>query len=206
MSMPTRSFIDFNKSYVLQVLFLLSTMSNQTSLGRVLAISGVSVVAALAGYAAYFDYQRRNNPEFRKQLKRKLKRHAEQEKMAKEEAKQEKLKRVNEILIAELTKDPLPQDPAQREATFSSNVELGEKLAAVPGNELESAMKFYKALSVYPNPSDLLGIYQRSLSEEIYENIVLMIALMPPSNVSSFLTGAGVSSSAAPSATVEIDE
>ncbi|CDO92382.1 unnamed protein product [Kluyveromyces dobzhanskii CBS 2104] len=182
--------------------------NNQGSLVRVLVATGVSVAAALAGYAAYFDYQRRNNPEFRKQLKRKLKHHAELEKQAKEEAKQEKLKRVNEILIAELTKDPLPQDPSQREAAFSSNVELGEKLASVPGNELESALKFYKALSVYPNPSDLLGIYQRSLSEEIYENIVLMIALMPPSNVSSFLTGAGVGagSNAAPSATVEIDE
>ncbi|QEU59711.1 Tom20 [Kluyveromyces lactis] len=182
--------------------------SNQANLGRILTIAGVTVATAVAGYAAYFDYQRRNNPEFRKQLKRKLKQHAELEKQAKEEAKQEKLKRVNEILIAELTKDPLPQDPSQREATFSSNVELGEKLAAVPGSELESALKFYKALSVYPNPSDLLGIYQRSLTEEIYENIVLMIALMPPSNVSSFLTGAGVGAgaSAAPSATVEIDE
>ena len=104
----------------------------------------------MAGYAAYFDYQRRNNPEFRKQLKRKLKQHAELEKQAKEEAKQEKLKRVNEILIAELTKDPLPQDPSQREATFSSNVELGEKLAAIPGSELESALTVsYTHLDVY---------------------------------------------------------
>lgn len=184
-------------------------MSNQTSFGRVLLVSGITVAAAFAGYAAYFDFQRRNNPKFRKQLKRKLKHHAELEKQQKEEAKQEKLKKVNEVLIGELTKDPLPQDPAQREAAFSSNVELGEKLAAVPGKEMESALKFYKALSVYPNPSDLLGIYQRSLSEEIYENIVLMIALMPPSNVSSFLNaGAGMASAAAaaPSATVEIDE
>ncbi|CEP61544.1 TOM complex receptor protein TOM20 LALA0_S03e05226g [Lachancea lanzarotensis] len=165
-------------------------MSEQSgTFQRVLAITSVTAVAALAGYAVYFDHQRRNNPSFRKSLKRKLKKHAEEEKQEKERAKQLKLAQVGEYLSAELAKDPVSTDPAQRETVFTTNVELGEKLASVPGNELEAASKFYKALSVYPNPADLLGIYQRSVPEAVYEYIVLMIAIMPPVNVSTFLSG-----------------
>ncbi|CAR24239.1 Mitochondrial import receptor subunit TOM20 [Lachancea thermotolerans] len=165
-------------------------MSQQPgSIARILAVTGLTATVAIAGYAAYFDYQRRNNPDFRKSLKRKLKKHAEEEKQAKERAKQQKLAHVGEYLTAELAKDPVSTDPTQREAVFTSNVELGERLASVAGNELESALKFYKALSVYPNPADLLGIYQRSVPEAVYEYIVLMIAIMPPVNVSTFLSG-----------------
>ena len=165
-------------------------MSQQPgSIARILAVAGITATVAIAGYAAYFDHQRRNNPEFRKSLKRKLKKHAEQEKEEKERAKQLKLAHVGEFLTAELAKDPVSTDPAQRETVFTTNVEMGEKLASVPGNELEAALKFYKALSVYPNPADLLGIYQRSVPEAVYEYIVLMIAIMPPVNVSTFLSG-----------------
>ncbi|SCW01326.1 LAFE_0D10110g1_1 [Lachancea fermentati] len=165
-------------------------MSQPGPVTRILAVSGITAAVAMAGYALYFDHQRRNNPEFRKNLKRKLKKHAEMEKLEKEKAKQLKLAQVGEYLTAELAKDPISTDPEQREVVFTSNVELGEKLASVPGNELESALKFYKALSVYPNPADLLGIYQRSVPESVYEYIVLMIAILPPVNVSTFLSGA----------------
>ncbi|SCU82145.1 LADA_0C03290g1_1 [Lachancea dasiensis] len=170
---------------------------NSGAMQRIIALSGVTAVVALAGYAVYFDHQRRNNPNFRKSLKRKLKKHAEQEKLEKERAKQLKLAQVGEYLSAELAKDPVSTDPSQRESVFTSNVELGEKLASVPGNELESASKFYKALSVYPNPADLLGIYQRSVPEAVYEYIVLMIAIMPPVNVSTFLSGSAQGGAAA---------
>lgn len=164
-------------------------MSQPSPIARILAITGVTTAVALAGYALYFDHQRRSNPEFRKNLKRTLKKHAELEKLEKEEAKQVKLVQVAEYLSLELAKDPVPTDPAQRETTFTSNVEMGEKLSMVPGNELEAALKFYKALTVYPNPADLLGIYQRSVPEGVYEYIVLMIAILPPANVSTFLSG-----------------
>ncbi len=35
--------------------------------------------------------------------------------------------------------------------------------------EMDAALCFYKALAVYPNPTDILGIYQRSVPEEVYE-------------------------------------
>lgn len=165
-------------------------MSQGNSVTRALTITGVLAALSLTSYAVYFDYQRRTNPEFRKQLRHKVKKQAALKKKEEEEAKQVKLQNVREFLTQELAVDPIPSDPAQRETTFTTNVELGERLSMAAGKELESASKFYKALSVYPNPADLLGIYQRSVPEAVYEYIVMMIAILPPANISTFLSGA----------------
>lgn len=165
-------------------------MSQSNSAARVLAVTGVLTAVSLTGYAIYFDYKRRTNPEFRKHLRHKLNKQAALEKKEKDEAKQVKLQHVSEFLTQELASDPIPTDPSQRESTFTANVEVGERLSMAAGKELESASKFYKALSVYPNPADLLGIYQRSVPEAVYEYIVMMIAILPPANISTFLSGA----------------
>lgn len=164
-------------------------MSNTSSTARALTITSVIAAVSLTGYAVYFDYKRRSNPEFRKQLKHKLKKQAEKEKKEKDEARQIKLELVSQHLSKDLASDPISINPADREKVFTSNVELGERLSMSPGKELESAVKFYKALSVYPNPADLLGIYQRSVPEAVYEYIVMMIAVLPPANISTFLSG-----------------
>lgn len=165
-------------------------MSQTSPVSRALTITGVLAALSLTGYAVYFDYKRRSNPQFRKQLRHKIKKQEALEKKEQEEAKQVKLQNVREFLTQELATDPIPSDPTQREATFTTNVEIGERLSMTPGKELESASKFYKALSVYPNPADLLGIYQRSVPEAVYEYIVMMIAILPPANISTFLSGA----------------
>lgn len=164
-------------------------MSQSNTFSRVLAITGAVTALSATGYAIYFDYQRRNNAGFRKGLKREMKKQAKVQKLEEEESKQKKLQEVGEALTKDLATDPLPSDPAEREASFAANVELGERLSMVPGKELEAACKFYKALSVYPNPADLLGIYQRSVPENIYEYIVLMIAVYPPTNIASIING-----------------
>ncbi|AQZ10551.1 TOM20 (YGR082W) [Zygosaccharomyces parabailii] len=165
-------------------------MSQSSTISRALTVTGVLAAVSLAGYAIYFDHKRRSSPEFRKHLKSKSKRQAAFEKKQKEEAKQVKLQKVSEYLAKELAANPTPTDPSRREETFTSNVEQGERLSVVPGKELEAAAKFYRALSVYPNPADLLGIYQRSVPETVYEYIVMMIAILPPANISTFLSGA----------------
>lgn len=164
-----------------------------SNLGRTLAIATAIGAVGTAAYAVYFDYQRRSNPNFRKELKKRVKKQVKAEKHAEEEAKREKLQKVTEYLTKELAADPIPSSATERESVFTANVELGERLSMTPGKELEAAAKFYKALTVYPNPADLLGIYQRSVPENIYEYIVLMIAIMPPANVSTFIRGAAAS-------------
>lgn len=164
-------------------------MSSSNGLNRLLAITGIATAVSAAGYVLYFDYQRRNSPEFRKALKRKLRKQRKAEELQQEQAKQGKLQEVREFLKAELARNPIPTDPSQVEQVFSTNVELGERLSMQPGGEMEAAAKFYKALAVYPKPTDLLGIYQRTIPENIYEMIVLMIAVMPPTNITDFISG-----------------
>ena len=164
-------------------------MSNSSLLSRTLAITGIATALSVAGYAIYFDYQRRNNSTFRKALKKKLRKQAKEEAQEQEKAKQGKLEDIRNFLKEELIKNPIPTDPAQIQNVFSNNVELGEHLSMTPGNEMEAAAKFYKALAVYPKPTDLLGIYQRTIPENIYEMIVLMIAVMPPTNITDFIAG-----------------
>ncbi|AAS52366.1 AEL318Wp [Eremothecium gossypii ATCC 10895] len=178
------------------------------TVSRVFALTTATVVAVAAGYALYFDYQRRHNPGFRKNLKRSLKKQRAQEHAEHEEAKQATMAHVGEYLTMELIKEPIPQDSNEKQASFKVNVEEGEMLAKVPGKELESALKFYRALAMYPSPAELLGIYQRSIPEAVYEYIVLMIAILPPVNVSSFLSGSASTASvhAQPQEAVGIDE
>ncbi|CAI4449704.1 CIH_collapsed_G0017940.mRNA.1.CDS.1 [Saccharomyces cerevisiae] len=164
-------------------------MSQSNPILRGLVITTAIAALSATGYAIYFDYQRRNSPQFRKVLRQRAKEQAKMEEQAKTHAKEVKLQKVTEFLSMELAKDPIPSDPSEREATFTTNVENGERLSMQQGKELEAASKFYKALTVYPQPADLLGIYQRSIPEAIYEYIILMIAILPPANVASFVKG-----------------
>ena len=76
-------------------------------------------------------------------------------------------------------------------------VALGEQLATVPDKKIEAALCFYKALAVYPNPTDILGIYQRSVPEEVYEIVVMMIAVQPPAAVTNILGAGGAAGAGA---------
>ncbi|CCK68400.1 Tom20 family protein KNAG_0A07470 [Huiozyma naganishii CBS 8797] len=153
---------------------------------RTSAAIGAAALLSATGYAVYFDYRRRNNAEFRKQLRHKA---VKQKKLAQQDAaraKKERLTSVQAFLQAELAADPISTAVSEMESTFTANVELGKAVRG-PGNEMVAAAKFYKALAVYPNPADLLGIYQRTIPEAIYEYIVLMIAVLPPTNITSFI-------------------
>lgn len=169
-------------------------------MARALTVISATLAAAAVGYVVYFDYSRRNSAEFRRKLRAQRKSHEDKLKQAQEFEKKAKLDQVREFLTINLAAEPVVTDPAQRENYFLSNVAEGEKLAVVPGMELEAALKFYRALSVYPSPTDILGIYQRSIPEAIYEYIVLMIAIQPPSSISSLLGAEAPSSASAASA------
>ena len=142
---------------------------------------------AVAAYAVYFDYNRRNSKEFRKSLKKKSVKQAKQAKKVEEESKKSKLDSIKKALAEELEKNPIPTELSEKENFFMQQVALGEQLLSLPGQKMDAALCFYKALAVYPNPTDSLGIYQRSVPEEVYEIVVMMIAVQPPAAVTSIL-------------------
>ena len=79
-------------------------------------------------YAVYFDYKRRNDPDFRKSLKREAKR---QQRIAKEEAEQQGKAEKEEIkrAVKEAIEEGFPSDLEEREAYFMESIAKGEALA-----------------------------------------------------------------------------
>jgi import receptor subunit TOM20 len=89
------------------------------------AISAGTIITGLLAYAAYFDYKRRNDPNFRKQLKKESKR---TERQAKEEAEAqgaEQKKAIREA-VERANDEGFPKDPEEVEAYFMQEVAQGE--------------------------------------------------------------------------------
>ena len=89
-------------------------------------------------------------------------------------------------LVESLLTDPL--STTNKEQTFIEEVTLAEKLSAIVGKEDDAAIRFYRALSVYPDPTAILDIYQKSVPADIYELIILLTAIYPPANITSLLS------------------
>lgn len=132
----------------------------------------------VAAYAVYFDYKRRNDPQFRKQLKKESKRQA---RAAKEEAEANTVRQREAIRAAveEAKEEGFPTDVEEKEAYFMQEVSRGEGLSgegtlalshiwklmsnkSTGTDNVEAALCFYKALKVYPQPSDLITIYDKT--------------------------------------------
>ncbi|CDK26622.1 unnamed protein product [Kuraishia capsulata CBS 1993] len=145
-------------------------------MSRVATFSAIAATAVL-GYCAYFDYKRRTDKEFRKSLK---KRELRAEKKAKEQALEEKKKILVELQLKykeSEASDPIPRDPAGLQEYFLKVVSEAEKLAAVPGMEVDSAILFYKALKAYPNPNDILAVYEKTVPPHILELVLVLAAV-----------------------------
>lgn len=50
---------------------------------------------------------------------------------------------------------------------------------------MESALHFYRALKVYPSPSDLIRIYDQTISKPILDLLAEMIAVDPDLRINS---------------------
>ena len=141
-------------------------------------------------YAVYFDHRRRTDPNFRKQLKRESRRQA---RAAKEEAEANNTRQRQAIRAAveEAKEEGFPVDVEEKEAYFMQEVAKGEGFSA-EGSDLavgfhpliansfcsgtdniEAALCFYKALKVYPQPSDLITIYDKTVPKVFVRMVYL---------------------------------
>lgn len=65
-----------------------------------------------------------------------------------------------------------------------------------PGSsQIEAALCFYKALKVYPQPKDLVNIYDKTVPKPVIDILAEMIAVDPSINVGGFGQGSGPGSS-----------
>ncbi|CAG8632484.1 18621_t:CDS:2 [Gigaspora margarita] len=78
--------------------------------------------------------------------------------------------------VDEVSKESFPTDDAAKEKYFMDQVSNGETLLA-EGKErhLDAALCFYKALKVYPNPVELIMIYQKTIPEAVINVIYEMM-------------------------------
>ncbi|KAH8593492.1 mitochondrial import receptor subunit tom-20 [Bisporella sp. PMI_857] len=160
----------------------------QTSM--IVAASVGTVATGLLGSAVYFDHKRRTDPNFRKQLKRESRRQA---RAAKEEAEAETIRQKASIKekVVEAKEDGFPLDVEEREAYFMQEVARGETLSQEGTDNIQAALSFYKALKVYPTPSDLITIYDKTVPKPVLDILAEMIATDPELKVGPFGHGPG---------------
>lgn len=151
-------------------------------------------VAALAtgfvAYAVYFDYQRRADPNFRRNLR---KNERKQHRAEKDAAEMQTVRQRQEIkqAVAEAKEEGFPQDVEAKEAYFLQQVSEGETLSADPAHALDAALAFYKGLKVYPTPADLINIYDKTVPKPVLDILAEMIAHDSDLKVGGSYTGGG---------------
>ncbi|KAK0512304.1 hypothetical protein JMJ35_005432 [Cladonia borealis] len=157
-------------------------MSSSIRTSTILIASTGAIIAGCLGYAVYFDHKRRTDPEFRKALKRESRREA---RVAKEQAEVEgeQQKRAIKAAVNKAKEEGFPTDVEEREAYFMNEVGQGEVLCQDSSKQVESALCFYRALKVYPQPKDLIGIYDKTVPKPVIDILAEMIAQDPTINI-----------------------
>ncbi|KAG5340432.1 hypothetical protein C0989_001672 [Termitomyces sp. Mn162] len=163
---------------------------------RVLAITGITLLSGALAYAYYFDYKRRNDAEFRKNLrsyhtsvsalslthflgkeKKRVSKAVAQSKESLQSAKVDGQPSTFEEALELVRKEEPPASPEEKESYFMSQVAMGEQLSAKgPSHYLAAATCFYRAMKVYPSPMELMVIYEQTLPQPIVTVVIQMMS------------------------------
>lgn len=114
-----------------------------------------SLANSTAAYAVYFDYQRRANPEFRKNLHREARRQARAEKEKNVAVNKRKSQEVHAV-IDDAIEEGFPTGVNEKEQFFMDHVQQGELLAAdrksspVPYSSKDSTSCFIESMGKRP--------------------------------------------------------
>ncbi|KAL1917887.1 uncharacterized protein VTP21DRAFT_3721 [Calcarisporiella thermophila] len=136
-----------------------------------------ALAAAGVGYAIYFDHKRRNDPQFRRKLKKEKKR-AQKVKQEKEEASKKELLDSLKSALEEVDKEKFPDSVEAKEKYFMDYISKGEALFVQgESKHQEAAICFFKALKVYPQPMELVMIYQKTIPESVFALVMGMMQL-----------------------------
>ncbi|EME78832.1 uncharacterized protein MYCFIDRAFT_102145, partial [Pseudocercospora fijiensis CIRAD86] len=154
------------------------------------AAAGVVTAGALA-YAVYFDHRRRSDPEFRRYLKKQHKKVHKSDLEASKAAEHAQKQRIRDV-VDDANEDGFPRDQDETEAYFMQEVARGEQMCTDGSDPVDAALCFYKALKVYPQPRELISIYDKTVPKPILAILAEMIAVDP----SISLTGSSGASDA----------
>ncbi|KAG9015547.1 hypothetical protein FRB94_000152 [Tulasnella sp. JGI-2019a] len=153
-------------------------MSSSISTRSAVTIAAVTVVGGLIAYAAYFDYKRRNDAQFRKKLRKEKKRvERTRPDVLTPGGGSRSTEEIKEALQM-IRNEQLPAGAEEKEQYFMENVQIGEQLCTQgPAFEIPAALAFYRALRVYPSPVELIMIYQKTVPESVFKIVMEMTSL-----------------------------
>jgi len=136
-----------------------------------------TVALSSLAYVGWWDYKRRNDPTFRKKIRKEHKRAHKHAKAADERAKQQRAEDLKES-IETIKAETVPTTAEEREQYFMQHVGVGEQLSVQgPAFHVPAALSFYRALRVYPSPVELIMIYQKTVPEPIFKIIMDLTSL-----------------------------
>nr|AAB30680.1 import receptor MOM19 [Neurospora crassa] len=147
-----------------------------------------AVATGFLAYAIYFNYKRRNDPEFRRQLRHSARRQARQEKEYAELSQQAQRQRIRQM-VDEAKEEGFPTTSDEKEAYFLEQVQASKILGQDPTKAIDTSLTFYKALKVYPTPGDLISIYNKTVAKPILDILTEIIAYDPNLKIGTNYTG-----------------
>lgn len=167
---------------------------------QIVTITTATLVTGALGYAVYFDYKRRNDPQFRSKLRKDAKR-TQRETKRRDQQRGKEIDSFIKDTVAETRKPGALPQGLEREQAFGQYVQIGEVLQAQgQAQYLPAAAAFYKALKVYPAPAELLLIYRQAVNAEVLDYVHRMVAADPE------LTSSGEGAAGAAQSSARIDE
>ena len=66
-------------------------------------------------------------------------------------------------LVDEANEEGFPKDSEETEQYFMTEVARGEQMCGDGSDPVDAALCFYRALKVYPQPRELIGIYDKTV-------------------------------------------
>lgn len=142
-------------------------------------------------YAIYFDHRRRSDPEFRKYLKKQHKKVAKTNELASKAAERIQKEKIRAV-VDEANDEGFPKDPEETEAYFMQEVARGEGMCTDGSDPVDAALCFYKALKVYPQPRELISIYDKTVPKVSFIlqklagwTVMLILSCCSPYSISS---------------------
>ncbi|TPX33990.1 hypothetical protein SmJEL517_g03203 [Synchytrium microbalum] len=134
----------------------------------------LAVAVASASYLVYFDYKRRNDVQFRKTLKRQKK--ALMKVQAEEEAARSRGRAATAGGSSD-DADKIPTNVEEKEKYFMDQLQSGEILYRKgPAHYQAAAACFMRAMKVYPQPLELISLFQKSLPEPVFQILMEMMS------------------------------
>lgn len=162
------------------------------------AIITSAVAASAIGYLVYFDYKRRNDPQFRRNLKKAEQKYKKEKELLASAEKEQLKTQIEQALRDSLANDPVPASLEEREKFFVSEIARADELLNQGESQaIPAALAFYRALSVYPSPVDLLGIYDKSVRQPVLDILRTMVLLEPPAALKNVFGGSAAASAGA---------